>query len=222
MTAARPRLRRRLAPETRREEIKRAALRVFSRLGFRAATVDDVAAEARTAKGTFYLYFDGKEAAFCELLDDFHRLVQASFAPLHPAAVEVGPIDRAQAELFLAGVYRSFFEVLGDNEPLARLFFQEAVFDEQCRRRREQIYESFATLAQRDLDFAARIGALRPLDTRIVGHAIVGMIERVAELWLLGERRRKPSRTTLDRVAREIALFELHGVLGRTESPERR
>jgi AcrR family transcriptional regulator len=44
--------------------ILQAAVSVFSRYGFRRASVDDVAREAGVAKGTIYLYHESKEAMF--------------------------------------------------------------------------------------------------------------------------------------------------------------
>ncbi|MEM6534003.1 MAG: TetR/AcrR family transcriptional regulator [Pseudomonadota bacterium] len=56
---------RRLAhKEQRREDLIKAALDVFSRVGFASAKLDDVAEEAGVSKGTIYLYFDSKEALF--------------------------------------------------------------------------------------------------------------------------------------------------------------
>ncbi|MEM6554442.1 MAG: TetR/AcrR family transcriptional regulator [Pseudomonadota bacterium] len=60
------------APSSRREQQKEAkrlalvdaALAVFSRVGFAAAKIDDVAEEAGVSKGTVYLYFDSKEQLF--------------------------------------------------------------------------------------------------------------------------------------------------------------
>ena len=60
------------APLSRREQQKEAkrvalvdaALTVFSRVGFAAAKMDDVAEEAGVSKGTVYLYFDSKEKLF--------------------------------------------------------------------------------------------------------------------------------------------------------------
>src|SRR5262245_22564005 len=46
----------------RREQILDAALRLWTRKGFDATTVDDLAREAGVAKGTVYLYFATKEA----------------------------------------------------------------------------------------------------------------------------------------------------------------
>jgi AcrR family transcriptional regulator len=47
--------------EQRREQLLQAAQRVFSRKGFHAANVADVAAEAKVSQGTVYHYFDSKE-----------------------------------------------------------------------------------------------------------------------------------------------------------------
>lgn len=54
-----PRWRRRR--EARPTEITRAALEVFSRKGFAATRVQDIARQAGVSSGTIYLYFDGKE-----------------------------------------------------------------------------------------------------------------------------------------------------------------
>ena len=47
--------------EQRKIQLLEAAQRVFSRQGFHAAKVADVAAEARVSQGTVYHYFDSKE-----------------------------------------------------------------------------------------------------------------------------------------------------------------
>jgi AcrR family transcriptional regulator len=47
-----------------------AATRVFSRRGYQAATVDNIAEEAGTSMGAFYHHFPSKEALFRAILDD--------------------------------------------------------------------------------------------------------------------------------------------------------
>lgn len=56
-----------------------AAAEVFARLGFHAATVDDVAAAAGYTKGAVYSNFAGKDALFLALLD---RHLDAQFAQM--------------------------------------------------------------------------------------------------------------------------------------------
>jgi AcrR family transcriptional regulator len=50
------------AADARREQLLQAARGVFASKGLPAATVSDVTDAAGVAKGTFYLYFDSKEA----------------------------------------------------------------------------------------------------------------------------------------------------------------
>ncbi|MEO0550514.1 MAG: TetR/AcrR family transcriptional regulator [Pseudomonadota bacterium] len=54
--------------EAKRKALIGAALAVFSRVGFAAAKMEDVAEEAGVSKGTVYLYFDGKEHLFEEMV----------------------------------------------------------------------------------------------------------------------------------------------------------
>ncbi len=65
--------RRRVAkgPDERREDLLQAARRVFARKGLPAATISDVTEAAGVAKGTFYLYFDSKEALLGALKQRF-------------------------------------------------------------------------------------------------------------------------------------------------------
>lgn len=59
--AVRPRTKPR---EARNEDILNAALELFSRDGFSATRIDDVAERAGISKGTVYLYFKSKEELF--------------------------------------------------------------------------------------------------------------------------------------------------------------
>ena len=77
--------------EDARDRLERAALRVFARLGYRRATVRDVAAEAGVAVGLLYHYFRGKEALLLAVFERGARDVAASFAA---AAAGTTPRDR--------------------------------------------------------------------------------------------------------------------------------
>jgi TetR/AcrR family transcriptional repressor of uid operon len=55
------------ARAARRDQIIAAGLACFARSGYHATTMADVAAQAGVSKGTPYLYFDGKQALFLAL-----------------------------------------------------------------------------------------------------------------------------------------------------------
>ncbi len=73
----------------RRSQILEAALQAFTRLGYEAATVDDVCAEAGVSKGSLYHHFTGKSDlamaiyldATAELHDRMRRALQRGKTP---------------------------------------------------------------------------------------------------------------------------------------------
>ena len=76
-----------LGPEqraARRQDILKAALEEFSRCGFGAARLEDVARAAGVAKGTLYLYFPNKQALF-------EGLVKENIAPVMADAADLVP-----------------------------------------------------------------------------------------------------------------------------------
>jgi TetR/AcrR family fatty acid metabolism transcriptional regulator len=58
------------AKEERRQALIDAARRCAARKGFAELTVEEVCTEAGVSKGSFYLYFDSKQAMLFALLDD--------------------------------------------------------------------------------------------------------------------------------------------------------
>jgi AcrR family transcriptional regulator len=62
-----------------RQEILDAAVRVFARRGFAAATLDEIAQEAEFSKGALYLYFPSKEDLLFNVLFDLANVVLRGF-----------------------------------------------------------------------------------------------------------------------------------------------
>ena len=81
--------RRRLQPDERREELLKAAETLLRRGG--TVRVEDVVAEARAAKGTFYVYF----ATWDDLLEAVRARIFAAFQAAHPIAPARAPADLA-------------------------------------------------------------------------------------------------------------------------------
>lgn len=58
-------------PQTTRDRLHRAAIRVFARSGFHATKISDIVAEAAVTQPTFYIHFATKEAAYEALVEEF-------------------------------------------------------------------------------------------------------------------------------------------------------
>jgi len=66
--------------DNKREQIRKAALAVFSRRGFHETTVAEIAEEAGIAKGTIYLYFKNKNDLLLDLVRRNHEEIEAEVA----------------------------------------------------------------------------------------------------------------------------------------------
>ncbi len=69
--------RRNLAKDQREQEIKEAALKIFSTKGYHRTTMAEVAMEAGYGKGTIYWYWKSKEELYFALISDLHNEILA-------------------------------------------------------------------------------------------------------------------------------------------------
>lgn len=87
--------------QQRREEIIKAAEKVFFSMGLDGATMDDIAAEAELSKGTLYLYFKNKEMLHIEVARSAIRLLNAFTSK---AAEQVGSAIEKLGQMGLATI----------------------------------------------------------------------------------------------------------------------
>ena len=73
--------------ERSRRHVLDAALRLFSRRGYRATTVRDIADEAKASTGNVYHHFPDKETIFRTLLDEFSTITETKRYPFTRALV---------------------------------------------------------------------------------------------------------------------------------------
>lgn len=76
----------------RREEVIDAAIDVFWRKGFSAASIQEVADKVGVLKGSLYHYIDAKEDLLFQIFDGSHE--QASAIVAEVAALEAPPLER--------------------------------------------------------------------------------------------------------------------------------
>jgi AcrR family transcriptional regulator len=128
--AARQDGRRAAARGTARERLLDAAAAVFAERGYRAASVDDIAAAAGVTKGAVYWNFEGKEDLFLALIEErvdrrAHELI---------GVTESAPREVATAPL----VSRGMSSLVDEQQALVRLigeYWGLAVRDKQVRKR---------------------------------------------------------------------------------------
>jgi AcrR family transcriptional regulator len=170
--------------EDRHQRILDAALQVFSRKGYRDASVDDIAGTAQTSKGGVYFHFPNKEAIFLALLNRTATRLLEKIAK----AAESTDDPIAKADAVLLTVLRTFAK----HRALARLFMLEALgAGREFQRRMAEIRHEFTMLIKRHLDSAIEEGVLTPLDTEIAAQAWFGSLNEVITQWILSGRPQK-------------------------------
>jgi AcrR family transcriptional regulator len=91
----------------RRDAILAAALEELSARGFEATRLDDVAKRANVAKGTIYLYFDGKESLFQELIRATLTPLVGSIEAMGAADIPASVLAERIVDLFVREVYET-------------------------------------------------------------------------------------------------------------------
>ncbi len=83
-----------------RGRIISAAWKLFYEQGYEATTVEDIVAESETSKGSFYHYFDGKDALVGTLAYVFDEKYEALEAVMDPALGAMEQLIYLNHELF--------------------------------------------------------------------------------------------------------------------------
>ncbi len=164
----------------RREELKKAAIKVFSEHGYHSAKVSQIVAEAGVAQGTFYLYFNSKQEIFGETLSDFLTLVTEAISSWQGGSFEsIATVSGLRRELKVVAL--EIVNVFLENEELTRIFFTEALaVDPAYNAVIEGFYSRVVALISVTNEFGAKTGLYRPVNSTVLAHAVVGMVQRVA------------------------------------------
>ncbi len=104
------------ADETHRR-ILQAALDCFTRHGYHATTMDDIAAESSTSKGTLYWHFSSKD----DLLESVLRwFFDTSFGPEVLGVLESSPSAAGKLRILAD----STVDLIGEAQPIFHLFLE--------------------------------------------------------------------------------------------------
>lgn len=170
-TNAYPRTRRGAA---RREQILRAAEAMIGEQGFSAASIADITRHAKTALGTFYIYFSNKEDVFRELVLEMGQLTRAVVTQ----AVAGAP-NRLEAER--AGL-KAFLRFVAERPSLYRIVEEARFIDADAYK---AYFTSFARAYAAQLSEAAAAGELRPGDAEVRAWALMGIAKTLGERYIL-------------------------------------
>ena len=141
-----------------------AAAKEFGELGFHAASISGITRRAGTALGSFYTYFDSKEAIFSALVKDMSEAVaDIVFAQVPPDAVGIARERQALA---------AFLGFAREHKEIYRIV-DEAEFADPASYRAH--YEGTAARIAARFDQNVAAGTMSPGDNEVRAWAIMGM-----------------------------------------------
>lgn len=167
--------------EATRQKLLDAAEALFGRNGFHATGVTDITRRAGVAQGTFYLYFEGKEQVFTELVRHLSRSLRRAIGS-EVAGVE-GRLAVEEAGL------RSFLRFAAEHRDLYRIVFESQYIDPELFR---WYYERLAQGWAAGLASAMEAGEIRRLDAETVAYALMGVAHFMGMRWVLWENEEPP------------------------------
>ncbi|RFU21676.1 TetR/AcrR family transcriptional regulator [Geodermatophilus marinus] len=161
----------------RKAELLDAARRVFERRGFLDTRVADIVGEARVAQGTFYTYFDSKDAVF-------QAVARAVVAELLEALQAAGPHAGTPYERAHAAMER-FVDAYQPRARIIALIEQVGTFTPELKHLRLQVREAFVERAARGIAHQQESGvADRSLDPVLTAEVLGAMVDHTCYVWL--------------------------------------
>jgi AcrR family transcriptional regulator len=184
----------------RRDAIVRAAERVFWQRGYHDASIADVIEAASISRGTFYLYFTGKDALFLQLIERFIGLITENLEVVDPHGPE-------PARRVLENVMR-VVDVAFEHPELTCVVLREnrgrhSDIDEKL----DRFYGFLQDMVEGALRNGARSGLTRSVSEPVVATALIGAFKEVFLAHL------SRPHAVIDRSALAQSLFEF-GVRG--------
>ena len=141
-----------------------AAAKEFGEVGFHAASISGITRRAGTALGSFYTYFDSKEAIFSALVKDMSQAVADAAAAAMPDGVSGIAREREALTAFLAFArgHKEIYRII-----------DEAEFADPASYRAH--YQGAAERIAARLDESVAEGQVAPGDNEVRAWAIMGM-----------------------------------------------
>ena len=162
--------------DERRDALKEAAIEVFAAQGYRDAKVSSIVEEVGVAQGTFYLYYDGKQQLFEEILHDFLSLVLETIGNWEPGELDT----RAALRRELMRVGRRLTGVLREHRELTAIFFREALSStSEVEPLVREFHEALASMLAQFNQILHDRGLIESANFRMLAHMTIGMVERV-------------------------------------------
>lgn len=156
--------------EQKRQEIIKAAIRVFSQKGYHQTKIVDITSSLKISTGTFYLYYQNKRDLFIEVIDSVFRNIVGEAAIAIKGENDFLERLKIRGRVFYKN-YTKYSEIL--NQLRAELASEEQWPAEKIKK----IYHGLTQPVLREIETAIKEGIIREIDPDLLAYALTGLIE---------------------------------------------
>jgi len=190
----------------RKQQILDAALTVFSRKGFTAATTAEIARTAGVAEGTIYKYFPSKRDLMVAVIRNF--AITDQFLGLFE---HVGEID---FPTFLTAVLENRMNLIdGSAKEQPVLMMGDLLRDPELKEIfNQQVIKPMMAIMEKYYQTAVDKGYFRPLDTAVITRTMGGMVIGLLILTLLEGESSPLTGMSRQKLATEIIQLVQNGI----------
>jgi AcrR family transcriptional regulator len=163
--------------ERTRERLIQATREVFEEIGFLDARVSHITQRAKVAYGTFYTYFDSKEAVLREIAD---RLFTDMTEPDRPPLTGATPADRVRR------ANRAYYAAYLRNAKMMAIIEQVSTFNEEFREMRRRHRAAWVGRSAHAIRRWQHDGLVdRDLEPDLAARALAAMVDHTLYLRLI-------------------------------------
>jgi AcrR family transcriptional regulator len=188
----------------RREQILEAAKGVFADEGYHEASINAIIERAGIARGTFYLYFEGKAAVFDALLDQAMTDLRSRITRIDIENPDAPP---PQVQL-RTGLVELLEYVLSDRQLAVILLSGARAPEAEAAARLDAFFDEVHGVIKLALENGMDIKLVRPCNTEVTAAALLGTVRGVIE-YLVTTDHPPP----VDTIVNELIAVSLRGVL---------
>jgi AcrR family transcriptional regulator len=164
----------------RRGQILDAAEKVFSRLGFNKARMDDIAAESSLSKGALYWYYKSKDAIIQALLD---RIFDGEMGELEALLEAEGSASERLRIISQTAVKE--IRLFEHRMPLGYEFITLAARHKVVRKTLRGYYQRMHDILSQIIQQGIDSGEFSRIDAGDAALTIMGTIEGIALFWFI-------------------------------------
>jgi AcrR family transcriptional regulator len=193
--------------EKRRRQILKAGLDVFSRKGYTAATIPEIARAAGIATGTIYIYYPSKRELFIAVIKNF--------VVTTPLLNLIDKIPKADITLIFKHILHDRFDLL-KSETMSQIpsLIGEVQRDPELKALwLEQFLQPFLSRIEAGYRAMTASGKFRRLEPAVAVRAVGGVFLGFLMLRVMEGDTSPLDRLPQDKIADDMVNFVLHGLL---------